>query len=151
MMLVLATPADALGLDANYAGSAQLDYFVVPTEKNLDARAIGFDGFTLEAALKLTADLSDHLSANVKVCYGCHGFEADMAYFDVRVIDELSFRVGRFSPSFGSFNIRHDPANHRLSDKPLPYDMGRMLRLRTWNLGVLPSPFPDNGLEIDGH
>ena len=58
--------------------------------------------------------------------------------------------MGRFSPSFGSFNLRHDPANHRLSDKPLPYDMGRMLRLRGWNLGVLPSPFPDNGLELGG-
>jgi hypothetical protein len=28
--------------------------------------------------------------------------------------------------------------------------MGRMLRMRDWNLGVLPSPFPDNGVEIDG-
>jgi hypothetical protein len=71
-------------------------------------------------------------------------------YFDVRVADELNFRVGRFSPTFGAFNLRHDPANHRLSDKPLPYDMGRMLRLRQWNMSVLPSPFPDNGVEIDG-
>ena len=59
-------------------------------------------------------------------------------------------RVGRFSPSFGAFNLRHDPANHKLADKPLPYDMGRMLRMRDWNLGVLPSPFPDNGVEVDG-
>jgi len=73
-----------------------------------------------------------------------------MAYFDYRVADELAFRVGRFSPSFGAFNIRHDPANHATSDKPLPYDMGRMLRMNEWNLGVLPSPFPDNGVEIDG-
>jgi hypothetical protein len=29
--------------------------------------------------------------------------------------------------------------------------MGRMLRLREWNMGVLPSPFPDNGLEVSGH
>ena len=28
--------------------------------------------------------------------------------------------------------------------------MGRMLRMRDWNLGVLPSPFPDNGVEVDG-
>ena len=28
--------------------------------------------------------------------------------------------------------------------------MGRMLRNADWNGGVLPSPFPDNGLEIDG-
>src|SRR5262249_9099032 len=64
--------------------------------------------------------------------------------------DELVLRVGRFSPSFGAFNLRHDPANHVASDKPLPYDMGRMLRKQDWNNGVLPSPFPANGAEING-
>jgi hypothetical protein len=110
----------------------------------------GFDGFTVELAGKLAVDISDRVSANMKVCYGCHGFEADMMYFDVRVSDALNVRAGRFSPSFGAFNLRHDPANHRTSDKPLPYDMGRMLRMRQWNLGVLPSPFPDNGVEVNG-
>jgi hypothetical protein len=86
----------------------------------------------------------------VKVCFGCHGFELDMAYVDYRVADEFNVRAGRFSPSFGSFNLRHDVGNHKLNDKPLPYDMGRMLRLRTWNMGVLPSPFPDNGVEVNG-
>jgi hypothetical protein len=147
----LLAPGDALGVDTNFAGSAQIDYLLVPTAKDADARAVGFDGFTLEAALKATVDVSDRLSAHVKVCYGCHGFETDMAYFELRLADELGLRLGRFSPSFGSFNLRHDPGNHRLSDKPLPYDMGRMLRLRAWNLGVLPSPFPDNGVELTGH
>jgi hypothetical protein len=73
-----------------------------------------------------------------------------MAYFDYRPLDELNLRVGRFSPSFGAFTLRHDPANHMLSDKPLPYDMGRMLRRNDWNNGVLPSPFPTNGVEING-
>jgi hypothetical protein len=73
-----------------------------------------------------------------------------MAFFDLRVADELSFRVGRFTPQFGSFPIRHDPANHRTSDKPLPYDMGRMLRYSEWNLGILPSPWVDNGVELSG-
>jgi len=72
-----------------------------------------------------------------------------MIYFDLRAFDELNVRIGRFSPSFGSFNLRHDPGNHKLSDKPLPYDMGRMLRNATWNNGVLPSPFPDNGVEVN--
>src|SRR4029077_11319634 len=108
------------------------------------------DGFTLEANEKVSIDVSEHLSANVKVCFGCHGVEAVMAYADYRFADELNLRVGRFSPSFGSFNLRHDVANHKLSDKPLPYDMGRMLRMRAWNLGVLPSPFPDTGLELNG-
>jgi len=147
-LLALATPANAL--ERNFAGSAQLDYQLVPTARNVKTFPQAFDGFTMELAGKLAVDFSDHVSANLKVCYGCHGFEADMMYFDVRVADELNFRVGRFSPSFGAFNLRHDPANHRLSDKPLPYDMGRMLRMRQWNLSVLPSPFPDNGIEING-
>jgi hypothetical protein len=144
--------ADA-GEDRNFAGSAQLDYHFVPS----DVRASGapgpgttFQGFTLEAAAKVAVDVSEHLSANVKVCFGCHGFELDMAYFDLRAADELNLRIGRFSPSFGAFNLRHDPANHLLSDKPLPYDMGRMIRKQDWNNGVLPSPFPTNGAEING-
>jgi hypothetical protein len=142
----------ALASDLNFAGSAQLDYFFVPTARANDPAhgQYAFDGFTLEATEKLAADVSDHFSANVKICFGCHGFELDMAYVDFRVVDELNFRAGRFSPSFGSFNLRHDVGNHKLSDKPLPYDMGRMIRLRDWNLGVIPSPFPDTGLEVNG-
>jgi hypothetical protein len=150
LIVALVTPRKVLAVDSNFAGSAQIDYHFVPTAKNANARASTFDGFTLELSGKLAVDFSERLSANVKVCYGCHGFETDMAYFDYRVADEIGFRLGRFSPSFGSFNIRHDPGNHRLSDKPLPYDMGRMLRLRRWNMGVLPSPFPDNGFEVGG-
>jgi hypothetical protein len=143
----------ARAVERNLAASAQLDYHVVAANLG-KSRATGvpdvLDGFTLEAALKLAVDVSEHLSANVKLCYGCHGFEADMAYLDLRAFDELNLRVGRFSPSFGNFNLRHDPANHKLSDKPLPYDMGRMLRVGAWNNGVLPSPFPDNGVEVNG-
>lgn len=149
-LLGVVAPGSAWAIDRTFSGSAQVDYFFVPTEKGANSRAIGFDGFTTELALKLGVDVSEHLSANVKVCFGCHGFETDMAYVDYRVADELNFRLGRFSPSFGNFNLRHDPANHGLSDKPLPYDMGRMLRRGTWNEGVLPSPFPDNGLEVNG-
>jgi len=147
-LAALAAPARAL--ERNFAGSAQLDYHFVPTARSAKAFPQAFDGFTMEFAGKLAVDFSERVSANMKVCFGCHGFEADMMYFDVRVADELNFRVGRFSPSFGAFNLRHDPANHRLSDKPLPYDMGRMLRMRQWNMSVLPSPFPDNGLEVNG-
>jgi hypothetical protein len=140
----------ARALDRTFAGSVQIDEFLAPMDPSTDARTQAFEGFTTELSGKIAADLSPHISANVKVCYGCHGFETDMAYFDLRLVDELNVRVGRFSPSFGAFNLRHDPANHKLADKPLPYDMGRMLRMRDWNLGVLPSPFPDNGVELDG-
>ena len=147
---LIALTTEASAIDRNFAGSAQLDYHFVPTARSAKAFPNSFDGFTMEFAGKLAVDFSERVSANMKVCYGCHGFEADMMYFDVRVADELNFRVGRFSPSFGAFNLRHDPANHRLSDKPLPYDMGRMLRMRQWNMSVLPSPFPDNGVEANG-
>jgi hypothetical protein len=147
-LLALITPAGAI--ERNFAGSAQLDYHFVPTTTEAKTFPRAIDGFTMEFAGKLAVDFSERVSANMKVCYGCHGFEADMMYFDVRVADALNFRIGRFSPSFGAFNLRHDPANHRLSDKPLPYDMGRMLRLRQWGMSVLPSPFPDNGIEVNG-
>jgi len=139
--------------ERNFAGSAQIDYHLVASEPAAVAApgpATTFEGFTLESAVKVAVDISEHLSANVKACYGCHGFELDMAYFDFRLADELNVRAGRFSPSFGAFNLRHDPANHLTSDKPLPYDMGRMLRKGDWNNGVLPAPFPTNGVELNG-
>ena len=150
LLLAVLASSRAGAIERNFAGSAQLDYLWIPAEGSSSANRTAFDGFTTEVALKMSADVSEKLSANVKVCYGCHGFELPMAYFDYRVVDELNFRIGRFSPSFGSFNVRHDPANHATSSKPLPYDMGRMLRWSDWNLGVLPSPFPDNGLEVGG-
>lgn len=143
-------PRSAWAVDHSLSGSAQLDYHLVPTAPDANARKSTFDGLTTEASVKLTADVADHLSASIKVCFGCHGFEADMAYVHYQPIEEFGVRAGRFSPSFGAFNLRHDPANHGLSSKPLPYDMGRMLRLSSWNMSVLPSPFPDNGVELGG-
>jgi hypothetical protein len=141
-------PEEARSQESNFAGSIQTNYLWVVTDP--DARQLSLDGFTNELSLKVAVDLTDHVSANVKICYGCHGFEADMAFIDLRVADELNFRIGRFNPAFGDFPLRHDPANHRTSDKPLPYDMGRMIRLREYNMGVLPSPYVDQGLEING-
>ena len=146
---ILGWSSDGFALDHNFAGSAQADYHLAPRQIGRENNNV-LDGATLEASFKVSTDLSDHLSSNAKLCIGCHGLETDMLYFDYRPIDELNFRIGRFSPSFGAFNLRHDPSNHRTSDKPLPYDMGRMLRLRDWNMGVLPSPFPDNGVEVNG-
>jgi hypothetical protein len=143
-----AAPARAEEATRNVAGSIQFDYLAVPTERI--ARQQALDGATVEVSLKLAMDFSRNLSANVKVCYACHGFEVGMAFFDLRVADQLNVRVGRFTPSFGEYQLRHDPANHRTSDNPLPYDMGRMLRLREWNMSVLPAPWVDNGVEVSG-
>ena len=148
--LAALTPRSSLGLERNFAGSAQLDYRYLATPSQAPDEPVAANTFVTELALKMAVDVSDQFSANVKACYGCHGFELAMGYIDYRVADELNFRVGRFSPSFGAFNLRHDPANHHLTDKPLPYDMGRGIRSAQWNQGVLPSPFPDTGIEVNG-
>ena len=140
--------ADTMKIERSFAGSVQLDYMAVPTEKV--GREISLDGATVELSLKLAVDFGDNVQANVKLCVACHGVEVGMAFFDLRVADELNFRVGRFTPAFGEFPLRADPANHRTSDKPLPYDMGRMLRLNDWNMSILPAPWVDNGVEVNG-
>jgi hypothetical protein len=148
VVLAATSPALADKVERNFAGSIQLDYMAVPSDAI--GRKIALDSATAEVSLKVTQDFGDRMSASIKLCVACHGVETGMAFFDLRIADELSFRVGRFTPQFGAFPIRHDPANHRTSDKPLPYDMGRMLRLTDWNMGVLPSPWVDNGVEVSG-
>ncbi len=138
----------ASGGEWRWAGSAQLDYLAVPT--NDTPRATTFDGFTTELSLKIAVDVNDRLAAESKLCYSCHGVEVGMALADITINEHVKVRVGRFTPRFGDFPRRHDPANHRTSDKPLPYDMGRMLRLREWNMSVLPAPYVDNGVELVG-
>lgn len=130
------------------AGSLQLDYLVVPTD--LHIRTSTFDGMTAELSLKMNIDFTSNASATVKVCFACHGFEAAAAFVDLRAADELSVRIGRLTPEFGSFPQRGDPANHHTNDKPLPYDMGRMLHHTDWNEGILPAPWVDNGVELVG-
>src|SRR5262252_11016034 len=108
--------AFADSLERNFAGSIQLDYMAIPTESV--GRKIALDAATAEVSMKVTQDFGDNVSASIKLCVACHGIEAGMAFFDLRLADELNFRVGRFTPQFGSFPIRHDPANHRTADKP---------------------------------
>jgi len=138
----------AFGQERNFAGSG--GYLYVPERDGQIGRQRALDGFTAELSAKLAVDFGKHIATSVKMCFGCHGFEVGMAYVDLTVVDEVRFRVGRFSPSFGEFNLRHDPANHRTVDKPLVYDMGRMLRGAEWNWGILPAPYVDNGVEAGG-
>jgi hypothetical protein len=140
----------ARGQERNFAGSVQGAYLYVHDQGGEPGRRRAFDGFTTEMSAKLAVDFGERVSTAIKMCYGCHGFEVGMAFADINAFDELRFRVGRFSPSFGEFQLRHDPANHRTVDKPLPYDMGRMIRGQEWNWGVLPSPYVDQGLEVNG-
>ena len=148
MFWVGVTNVEAQDIERNFAGSVQLDYLGVLTEDV--GREQGLDGGTAEVSLKLAVDFNETMSANVKVCVSCHGMEVGMAFVDTRTSDLLNFRVGRFTPQFGNFPLRHDPANHRTSDKPLPYDMGRMLRTQEFNMSILPTPWVDNGIEVSG-
>ncbi|MFZ4737816.1 MAG: porin [Bradymonadia bacterium] len=144
----------ALLADLNAAGSIYVNQptLISPADGD-EERALLSDtnyGLNAEVAFKVVADVDEHLSASAKVCYGCHGFMADMAYFDWSIYDALNVRAGRFPVPFGEFYLRHDPANHRSATKPLPYEMGRMLRRTQYNLAVLPEPYPDNGVELFG-
>ena len=146
--VVSATAVAGADSPRTIAGSLQLDYLAVPSDAH--ARAIAFDGMTAEVALRMSVDFTSNASVSVKVCFACHGFEAAAAYVDLRAADELSVRVGRLTPEFGGFPQRGDPSIHRSSDKPLPYDMGRMLHHAAWNEGVLPAPWVDTGAELLG-
>ena len=144
-LLALAPMASAQ--DHNFAGSVQASYLWTDSGQR---RGESFDGFVNELSVKLAADVNEDVSGSVKMCHGCHGVEVGMAYLEARVADAFAIRAGRFSPAFGDFPLRHDPANHATGDKPLPYDMGRMVRMRDWNLGVVPAPYVDNGIEVNG-
>lgn len=147
-VVVLALLA-GLASDVQLAGSIFLNQ---PTlfgdrEETLGATVRGMNA---EATFKVVADVNEHISASIKVCYGCHDFAADQAHVDWTVVDEFNVRLGRFPVPFGEFYLRHDPANHRSSSKPLPYMMGRMLRRDDFNLTIVPEPYPDNGVELYG-
>ena len=129
--------ADTPKIERNFAGSAQLDYLAVPTEKRgRDMPSTAPPSSCRSSSRSTSPTRLGQRQGLLRLPRrrGRHGV------LRLRVADELNFRVGRFTPAFGEFPLRHDPANHRTSDKPLPYDMGRMLRRREWNMGVLPAP-----------
>jgi len=97
-------------------------------------------------------DITERMSVSVKMCFGCHGVEVDQAYAELHLHDAFNVRIGRFNVPIGEFNVRHDPANYLTPSKPLPYAMGDMLHYTRdeFNLGVVPTPYSDDGIEIFG-
>lgn len=147
-------PRPARAVDYNFAGSVSLNYKTLVNELDnsnaRDQRTLMMPGFNVNAAVKAVVDVSPYLSASVKMCYGCHGLEIIGFVAELTSHRAFNVRVGRFQPSFGDFYMRHDPTIHKTPDNPLPYDMGHMVRLREWNMGVLPVPYSDNGAEAYG-
>jgi hypothetical protein len=152
LIILAATPAFAID-NVVLAGSASLDYRYVsgdnpPTNPSL----LGITSLGLEVAAKAVIDVGHGVSFTVKACGGCHGIEIDQAYGEVMLKEYFNVRLGRINPAFGEFNQRHDPANFTTPSKPLPYAMGDMLFYspRGFNLGIVPSPYVENGMEIYG-
>lgn len=137
--------------ETTFTGSIQAAYLLVPTQRE-DLRPPGvlLDGLTTESSIKVAVDFDANFAATVRACFGCHGFEVDSAQVDFTPFEQLRVHVGRFQPAFGDFTTLRDPANHQTVDQPLPYDMGRMVRMREWNLGILPAPYVEQGVQIDG-
>ncbi|MCA9754766.1 MAG: porin [Candidatus Eisenbacteria bacterium] len=109
-------------------------------------------GEIVEWALKTTVEVSDKVTANVKLCTTCHGLTVDQAYAEVRFHPLLGMEAGRINVPFGDYYLRHDTANDKLGSKPLPYAMGHMVRFRAdqFNLGVVPMPYSDQGVSFFG-
>jgi hypothetical protein len=151
-ILLAASPAFAID-NLIVAGSAALDYrYVSGNNPPSNPSLLGITSLGLEVAAKAVVDVGHGVSFTVKACGGCHGLELDQAYGEVMVRDFFNVRLGRINVPFGEFNTRHDPANFSTPSKPLPYAMGDMLFYgpQAFNLGIVPAPYVDNGLEVYG-
>jgi hypothetical protein len=152
LTILLASPAWALD-NVIVGGSASIDYrYISGDNPPTNPSVLGITGLGLEVAAKAVIDIGHGVSFTVKACGGCHGLELDQAYGEVMVRDAFNVRAGRINVPFGEFNTRHDPANFTTPSKPLPYAMGDMLFYtpRGFNLGIVPAPYVDNGLEVFG-
>jgi hypothetical protein len=109
------------------------------------------EGFVGEFALsaRVAAPVKG-LSARVRTCWGCHNIELEDAFVEYSPWPELHIRAGRMNAPLGGINNRHDYNVRRTVSKPLTRIMGNMVRQREFNLGVLPAPYVDNGLNLGG-
>jgi len=150
MAMVMAPPrADAARW--NWSGSGTLDYgrlLSAPGEQ-----ALAREGAIVEWSLKATADVSEKTTATVRLCTSCHGLAVDQAYAEIRFRPQANLEAGRITVPFGDFYMRYDPASDVFLSKPLPYEMGHMVRYQKdrFNLGVLPMPYADQGAAFNGN
>jgi hypothetical protein len=133
--------------------SASVDYrYISGDNPPTNPSVLGINGMGLEVAAKAVVDVGHGVSFTVKMCAGCHGIELDQAYGEVMVRDAFNVRAGRINVPFGEFTVRHDPTNFATPSKPLPYAMGDMLYYgpQAFDLGIVPAPYVDNGVEAFG-
>lgn len=143
----------AQAADVLLSGSAAIDYrFITGPNAPSNPSPLGITGLTAELAQKAVAEVGHGVSFSVKVCAGCHGLEVDQAAAELRFKRFFNVRAGRLNVPFGEFGVRHDPTNFTTPSKPLPYAMGDMLFYGSdgFNLGIVPAPYVDNGVEVFG-
>src|SRR5215831_12653515 len=133
VLVVLGASSRAHAVDYTFSGSGALDYrgFVGGATDRVDPNVIGINSLALELSHKIVVD---------------------QGYAELHGSDFWNLRIGRFNVPIGEFNVRHDPANYTTPSKPLPYAMGDMLYYTRddFNLGVVPTPYSDDGLEVFG-
>ena len=88
------------------------------------------------------------VSANMRVCWGCHELELEEATFQWNPFPFIQLKAGRMAVDAGSYNSRHDFNVRRTITKPLNRIMGNMVRQTEFNSGVLPAPYVDNGASL---
>jgi hypothetical protein len=134
LLLALAPPARAARW--TWSGSGVLDFKQI--YRAPDASTLGKHGAILEWSIKPNVEVSEKLSVTARLCTSCHGLTVDEA--------------GRINVPFGDYYQRHDPASDVFLSKPLPFEMGHMLRYQPsqFNLGVLPMPYVDSGATLFG-
>src|SRR5215831_642622 len=154
VLVVLGASSRAHAVDYTFSGSGALDYrgFVGGATDRVDPNVIGINSLALELSHKIVVDVTERIGVTLKICFGCHGIEVDQGYAELHGSDFWNLRIGRFNVPIGEFNVRHDPANYTTPSKPLPYAMGDMLHYTrdAFNLGVVPTPYSDDGVEIFG-
>ena len=153
LLLTLLLSFPGYAFDAILSGSASVDYrFISGLNPQQNPSPLGIAGLTFEVAQKVVAEVGHGVSFTVKACGGCHGLEVDQGFGEVRLKRFFNVRVGRLNVPFGEFTLRHDPANFTTPSKPLPYAMGDMLEYGRvgFNLGIVPGPYVDNGVEAFG-
>ena len=149
-VLVIATATATEAARWNWSGAITVDH-----QRVLDPPAgapLGKSGTVAEASLKATVDLSEQVTATMRACTACHGLTVHQAFAEIRVAAPLNLQAGRIDVPFGEYHQRADPAIDRALTKPLPFAMGHMLRYQSdrFNLGVLPMPYVDTGVELFG-
>ncbi len=153
LVLLALISLPSLAFDAILSGSAALDYrYIAGPNPQENPSPLGIAGLTFEVAQKVVAEVGHGFSFTVKACGGCHGIEVDQGFGELRLKPFFNLRAGRINVPFGEFTVRHDPANFSTPSKPLPYAMGDMLQYgrEGFNLGIVPGPWVDNGLELFG-